>query len=96
MFGGESGGLSNDRRSLTNFVTQSGNKMCLRKADGSLTRRGREMYSQEEITVDAPAIQIGTNKLDERYRIETYKVFTESEFPETSESFHNTPGNDVV
>ena len=61
--------------------TQSGNTVRLRSADGDLTARGREMYTEAEITVEVPAIQIGTNKLNERYRIQTYKVFTENEFP---------------
>ena len=58
-------------------TTQSGQHVRLRKADGSLTERGKEMYTQPEITVEVPAIQMGTNKLNEGYRIPTYKVFTE-------------------
>ena len=54
------------------------------------------MYTQDEITVEVPAIQMGTNKLNERYRIETYKVFTENEFPEIGDIFRSTPGNDVA
>ena len=54
------------------------------------------MYTQPEITVEVPAIQMGTNKLNERYRIETYKVFTENEFPEIGEVFRNTAGSDVA
>ena len=76
--------------------TNSGNTVRLRRADGSLTQRGTEMYQQEEITVEVPAIQVGTNKLDERYRIPTYKVFTENEFPEMGEVFRNAAGNDVA
>ena len=37
---------------------------------------------EPEITIEVPAIQMGTNKLNERYRIGTSKVFTENEFPE--------------
>ncbi len=62
--------------------TQTGNTVRLRNADGSLTARGREMYTETEITVDVPAIQTGTNKLSEVYNIPTYKVFTENEYPE--------------
>ena len=76
--------------------TESGSTVRLRNPDGGLTARGREMYTQDEITVEVPAIQMGTNKLNERYRIETYKVFTENEFPEIGETFRNTPGNDVA
>ena len=54
------------------------------------------MYTEPEITVEVPAIQMGTNKLNERYRIETHKVFTENEYPEIGETFRNTPGNDVT
>ena len=77
-------------------TTQSGNLVRLRNADGGLTARGRQMYTEPEITVEVPAIQMGTNKLNERYRIETHKVFTENEYPEIGETFRNTPGNDVT
>ena len=56
-------------------TTESGQTVRLRKADGSLTKRGEEMYTQPEITVEVPAIQMGTNNLKERYRIETFKVY---------------------
>ena len=42
--------------------TQTGNTVRLRKADGSLTARGKQMYTNPEITVEVPAIQMGTNK----------------------------------
>ena len=67
--------------------TQSGNTVRLRNPDGGLTARGREMYQEPEITVEVPAIQMGTNKLNERSRIGTHKVFTENEFPEIGEIF---------
>ena len=75
--------------------TQSGGTVRLRKADGSLTERGKEMYTQPEITVEVPAIQMGTNKLSEQYRIPTYKVFTENEYPEIGEVYRNTFGTDA-
>ena len=53
------------------------------------------MYTQPEITVEVPAIQMGTNKLSERYRIPTYKVFTENEYPEIGEVYRNTFGTDA-
>ena len=65
--------------------TQTGNVVRLRNADGSLTERGKQMYTTPEITVEVPAIQMGTNNLNERYRIPTYKVFTENEYPEIGE-----------
>ena len=76
--------------------TESGATVRLRNPDGGLTARGREMYTQPEITVEVPAIQMGTNKLNERYRIQTYKVFTENEFPEIGEVFRNAAGSDVA
>ena len=75
--------------------TESGATVRLRNPDGGLTARGAQMYQQPEITVEVPAIQMGTNKLNERYRIETYKVFTENEFPEIGEVFRNAAGSDV-
>ena len=57
--------------------TQTGNVVRLRNSDGSLTKRGEQMYQNPEITVEVPALQVGTNKLNEQYRIPTYKVFTE-------------------
>ena len=42
--------------------TESGTTVRLRNPDGGLTARGREMYTQPEITVEVPAIQMGTNK----------------------------------
>ena len=76
--------------------TESGGMVRLRNTDGGLTARGAQMYTQPEITVEVPAIQMGTNKLNERYRIETYKVFTENEFPEIGEVFRNAAGSDVA
>ena len=75
--------------------TQSGQMVRLRKADGSLTERGKQMYTSPEITVEVPAIQMGTNKLDERYRIPTYKVSTQNEYPEIGEVFQRTTGSDA-
>ncbi len=37
-------------------TTQSGQMVRLRTADGSLTERGKEMYTEPEITVEVPAI----------------------------------------
>ena len=76
--------------------TETGNTVRLRNADGSLTQRGRDMYNSEEITVEVPAIQMGTNKLNERYRIETHKVFKESEYPEIGETFRSTTWSNSV
>ena len=73
--------------------TQSGGIVRLRKTDGSLTERGKQMYTTPEITVEVPALQVGTNKLNEQYRIPTYKVFTENEYPEIGEVFRRTPGS---
>ena len=53
------------------------------------------MYQNPEITVEVPAIQMGTNKSNERYRIPTYKVFTENEYPEIGEVFRGTSGTDA-
>ena len=75
--------------------TQTGNIVRLRNSDGSLTERGKQVYTNPEITVEVPAIQMGTNKLNERYRIPTYKVFTENEYPEIGEVFRRTPGSDA-
>ena len=75
--------------------TQTGNVVRLRNSDGSLTERGKQMYTTPEITVEVPAIQMGTNKLNERYRIPTYKVFTENEYTEIGEVFRGTPGTDA-
>ena len=74
--------------------TQTGSVVRLRNSDGSLTERGKQMYTNPEITVEVPAIQMGTNKLNERYRIPTYKVFTENEYPEIGEVFQGTSGSD--
>ena len=57
--------------------TQTGNVVRLRNSDGSLTKRGEQVYETPEITVEVPALQVGTNKLNEQYSIPTYKVFTE-------------------
>ena len=54
--------------------TQTGNVVRLRNSDGSLTERGKQMYTAPEITVEVPGAQVGTNKLNERYCIPTYKV----------------------
>ena len=75
--------------------TQTGNVVRLRNSDGSLTERGKQMYTNPEITVEVPALQVGTNKLNEQYRIPTYKVFTENEYPEIGEVFRGTPGSDA-
>ena len=75
--------------------TQTGNVVRLRNSDGSLTKRGEQVYENPEITVEVPAIQMGTNKLNERYRIPTYKVFTENEYPEIGEVFQRTSGSDA-
>ena len=46
--------------------TQTGNVVRLRNSDGSHTERGKQIYTNPEITVEVPAIQMGTNKLNER------------------------------
>ena len=75
--------------------TQTGNVVRLRNSDGSLTKRGEQVYESPEITVEVPALQVGTNKLNEQYRIPTHKVFTENEYPEIGEVFRGTPGTDA-
>ena len=52
-------------------TTQDGREVKLRSAQGELTARGKELYTQPEITVEVPATQIGTGRLG-RFELETY------------------------
>ena len=54
----------------------------------TLTARGRQYYTQPEITVEVPAFQLGTGRLG-AFRLETYRVYTEAEFPEIGELFRD-------
>ena len=60
--------------------------MKLRGSQGQLTARGKELYTQPELTVAVPAWQIGMGKLGE-FRLETTWVYTESEYPQIGEVF---------
>ena len=79
-------------------TTQDGREIKLRTAQGDLTARGKELYTQPEITVEVPATQIGTGRLG-KFELETYWTYTESEYPEIGEIFRrhddrsNTPAN---
>ena len=44
-------------------MTQDGRQVKLRNAQGELTARGKQVYTQPEITVEVPVIQVGTGKL---------------------------------
>ncbi len=48
---------------------------------GELTARGRQMYTQPEITVEVPATQVGVGRLGE-FELETARVFTANEHPD--------------
>ena len=49
----------------------------LRNAQGALTARGKELYTQPELTVEVPAWQIGMGKLVQ-FKLETTWVYTET------------------
>ena len=51
-----------------------------------MTARGKQLYTQPEITVEVPATQIGTGRLG-RFELETHWTYTESEYPEIGEIF---------
>ena len=67
-------------------TTQDGREVKLRNAQGDLTARGKELYTQPEITVQVPATQVGTGKLG-RFELETFWTYTEAEYPEIGEVF---------
>ena len=66
--------------------TQDGREVRLRNAQGELTVRGRQFYTQPEITVEVPTWQLGTGRLGQ-FRLQTTRVYTESEFPEIGQLF---------
>ena len=67
-------------------MTQDGRQVKLRNAQGDLTARGKQVYTQAEITVEVPAIQVGTGKLG-KFELETTRVYTEAEYPEIGDMF---------
>ena len=62
-------------------LTQDGRQVRLRTPRGELTARGRELYTQPEITFEVPAWQRGGGNLGE-FEPETTRVYTEAESPE--------------
>ena len=67
-------------------TTQDGREVKLRNAQGDLTARGKQLYTQPEITVQVPATQVGTGKLG-RFELETHWTYSEAEYPEIGEVF---------
>ena len=67
-------------------MTQDGRQVKLRNAQGELTERGKQVYTQAEITVEVPAIQVGAGKLG-KFELETTRVYTEAEYPEIGDMF---------
>ena len=68
--------------------TQDGRTVKLRNARGELTGRGKQFYTQPEITVEVPAFQLGLGGLG-HFRLATSRVYTEAEFPEIGVLFRD-------
>ena len=66
----------------------------MRNAQGELTARGKQVYTQPEITVQVPATQVGNGKLG-RFELETFWTYTEAEYQDIGEVFrrHDDGGN---
>ena len=77
-------------------TTLAGTRALLRRADGSLTRRGETYYQRPEVIVRIPAIQRGNSSRGEQYEISTHKVLTEHEYPEIGNLWRNTGGDDTA
>ena len=77
-------------------TTLAGTRALLRRADGSLTRRGETYYQRPEVIVRIPAIQRGNSSRGEQYSINTHKVLTEHEYPEIGNLWRGTAGDDTA
>ena len=66
-------------------TTVSGAEIRLRTPSGELTARGREYYTDPEITVEVPAFQNGLGRLG-AFRLRTTRVYTEFEYPTLGEN----------
>ena len=77
-------------------TTVDGRNALLRRADGTLTRRGQIFYQRPEVVVRVPAIQRGNSSRGDAHEIATHKVLTETEYAEIGDTWRNTAGNDAA
>ena len=77
-------------------ITQDNREVRVRNARGQLTKRGEQLYSNPEITVEVPAWQNGVGRLGE-FSLKTTRVYTENEHPHIGEWFraYDNGRNDI-
>ena len=78
-------------RGNSEFATTQGGKRVRLRGPQGLTERGKQVYQTAELTVEVPATQEGVNAKGDQFELETYKVYTEAEFPEMGELFRQQP-----